>query len=157
MTMATVQEGDTAPGFTLPSTQGDITLSALRGQDVVLYFYGKDNTSGWTTEAQGFREKYQEFAGHNTVVLGVSPDSIASHEQFAAKYDLPFPLLSDSEHRVGEAYGVWKERTMYGRTSMGTERSTFLIGPDGIIKRAWRGVRPEGHAEQVLEAVTQQA
>lgn len=154
--MTELAAGDVAPPFTLAASGGEtISLADLKGRDVVLYFYPKDDTSGCTTEACGFRDTFPELAaaGAGVTVLGVSPDDVASHEKFRAKYDLPFPLLADPDHAAAEAYGVWKERSMYGRTYMGIERSTFLIGPDGTIKRVWRKVSPNGHAHEVLQAL----
>lgn len=146
--------GDVAPDFTLPQNgEGSVSLAKLRGREVVLFFYPKDDTSGCTTEACGFRDRYDALMKADAVVLGVSPDSVSSHDRFAAKFSLPFPLLADTDHSVAEAYGVWKERSMYGKTYMGIERSTFLIDKDGRIKRVWRKVKPEGHAEEVLEAL----
>ena len=145
-----LEEGDQAPGFTLPSDDGSsVSLEDFRGKKVVLYFYPKDDTPGCTTEACEFRDLGPRFEEHDAVVLGVSPDPVASHEKFKDKYDLDFPLLADEDHQVAESYGVWKEKSMYGRTYWGVERSTFLIDEDGTVTRAWRRVRPEGHAEAV--------
>jgi peroxiredoxin Q/BCP len=147
-------EGEKAPGFSLPADDGsEVSLADLKGRKVVLYFYPKDNTSGCTVEACEFRDTMPRFEGVDAVVLGVSPDSIASHQKFKAKHDLNFLLLADEDHSVAEAYGVWVEKSMYGRKYMGIERSTFLIGEDGEIQRAWRKVKARGHAEQVVEAV----
>jgi thioredoxin-dependent peroxiredoxin len=145
-----IQEGEKAPTFTLPSDDGSqVSLEALRGQSVVLYFYPKDDTSGCTTEACEFRDTLPRIAEGGAVVLGVSPDPVASHRKFKEKYDLNFPLLADEDHAVAEAYGAWKEKSMYGRKYWGVERSTFLIGPDGVIRKVWRRVKPKGHAEAV--------
>lgn len=145
-----VQEGDKAPLFSLPADDGStLSLEELRGKRVVLYFYPKDDTSGCTTEACEFRDTLPTFSEADAVVLGVSPDPVASHRKFKEKYDLNFPLLADEDHAVAEAYGVWKEKSMYGRKYWGVERSTFLIGPDGVIEKAWRKVKPKGHAEAV--------
>ena len=149
-----VEEGIAAPDFELSSHAGErVRLSGLRGRAVVLFFYPRDDTPGCTKEACGFRDAYGEFEQRGAVVLGVSPDDEASHERFRAKYGLPFTLLADPEHEVADAYGVWGERKLYGKTSMGITRSTFVIGPDGTIVRAMRGVKPDGHPEQVLAAL----
>ncbi len=149
-----VEEGSPAPDFTLGTDTGDtISLSSLRGSHVVLYFYPKDGTSGCTTQACGIRDAWADFEATGAVVLGVSPDSEASHVKFRAKHDLPFTLLADPDHAVAEAYGVWVEKSMYGKTYMGVERSTFVIGPDGTVVRALRKVKPTEHAAQVLEVL----
>jgi peroxiredoxin Q/BCP len=148
----TVQEGGPAPDFTLPSDQGGVvTLAGLRGKKVVLYFYPKDDTPGCTIQACDFRDAAPSFEGVDAVVLGVSADSIASHRKFREKFDLNFPLLADEGHEVAEAYGVWKEKSMYGRKFMGIERSTFLIDEDGNVERVWRKVSPKGHTEMLAE------
>jgi peroxiredoxin Q/BCP len=153
--MTDLAVGEPAPEFTLQSSGGGtISLRDFRGSDVVLYFYPKDDTSGCTAEACNFRDRHEELTGAGVTVLGVSPDGVDSHDRFADKYTLPFPLLADTDHAVAEAYGVWKERSMYGKTFMGIERSTFLIGPDGRIKQIWRKVKPENHAAEVLEAAS---
>lgn len=149
-----VEKGDPAPDFTLPADNGsEVTLGALRGKKIVLYFYPKDNTSGCTTQACELQETLSEITVRGAVVLGVSPDSLQSHEKFRDKYGLTFPLLSDENHQVAEAYGVWKEKSMYGRKYWGIERSTFIIDEDGMILEAWRKVRPKGHAEKVSETL----
>ncbi len=149
-----VKKGSPAPDFTLPTDQGGVvTLSSLRGRKVVLYFYPKDDTSGCTTQACELRDSLPRFEGVDAVVLGVSPDSVASHRKFRDKYGLNFPLLADGDHAVAEAYGVWAEKSMYGRRYMGIERSTFLIGEDGKVLEAWRKVKAEGHAELVMGAL----
>jgi thioredoxin-dependent peroxiredoxin len=149
-----VVEGEPAPEFELTSESGErVRLSDLRGRPVVLYFYPRDDTPGCTTQACGFRDAYDRFRDRGAVVLGVSPDDEASHGRFKAKYSLPFTLLADPDREAAEAYGVWREKTMYGKKRMGIERSTFVIGPDGTVVRALRGVRPEGHADQVLAAL----
>jgi len=149
-----VEPGSPAPDFTLPSdTEGDVTLSDFQGRPVVLYFYPKDDTSGCTRQACGIRDNLPRFDEVDAVVLGVSPDSVESHAKFRAKHDLNFPLLADEDHEVSQAYGVWKEKQMYGNTYMGIERSTFLIDADGVVQEAWRKVRPKGHAEKVLTAL----
>lgn len=143
--MKELSEGDKAPVFK--------ELSAHKGKAVVLYFYPRDNTSGCTTEACEFRDAQAKIGAKNAVVLGVSPDSAKSHEKFATKFSLPFTLVPDEDHRICEAYGVWKEKSMYGRKYMGVERSTFIIGPDGRIRKIFRKVKPAGHAEEVLAAI----
>lgn len=146
--MVKLSAGDPAPEFSLPSTQGQQTLSALRGQWVVLYFYPKDHTSGCTTEACDFRDA---LPGLGARVIGVSPDDLDSHASFRDKYQLPFPLASDIDHRVAEAYGAWGEKQRYGKTYEGVIRSTFLIDPQGRVAEALYNVRAQGHAERVRE------
>jgi len=149
-----VSEGAPAPDFTLTSDSGKpVTLSSLRGKRVVLYFYPKDDTPGCTTQACSFRDAYGEFEERGAVVLGVSPDTESSHARFKAKHELPFTLLADPEHEVAERYGVWVEKTMYGKTSMGIKRSTFVIDEDGKVAKAMLGVKPDGHADLVLSAL----
>jgi peroxiredoxin Q/BCP len=149
-----VEEGKPAPDFELASDTGDrVKLSDLRGKPVVLYFYPKDDTPGCTTQACGIRDVYSDFRERGAVVLGVSPDDEASHVKFKEKYSLPFTLLADPEHAVAEEYGVWKERTMYGKSSMGIERSTFVIDADGVVAKAMRRVKPDTHAADVLAAL----
>lgn len=156
--MPELTPGDPAPDFTLPQNGGDtVSLANLRGREVVLFFYPKDDTSGCTKEARGFRDHYNDLVESGATILGVSPDSVSSHDRFAAKFSLPFPLLADTDHQVAEAYGVWQERSMYGKKYMGIERSTFLIDKDGYIAKAWNKVKPEGHAEEVLETLRQNA
>jgi peroxiredoxin Q/BCP len=146
-----VEEGDLAPDFTLRSDEGEeVTLSSFRGSPIVLYFYPKDHTSGCTTQACAIRDAWSEFEGAGAVVLGVSPDDVASHESFRADYELPFTLLADPDHEVAEAYGVWAEKSRYGRTYMGVARSTFVIGPDGTVEKVMRDVKPATHADDVL-------
>ena len=150
-----VEEGKPAPDFELPSDRGErVRLSSLRGKPVVLYFYPKDDTPGCTTQACGIRDVYADFRERGAVVLGVSPDDEASHVKFKEKYSLPFTLLADPEHEVAEEYGVWKERNMYGKKSMGIERSTFVIDSDGNVAKEMRRVNPQLHADQVLEALS---
>ena len=140
--------------FKCEATGGEtVQLKALRGQKVVLYFYPRDNTPGCTTESEEFRDLHAGFRRADTVVLGVSRDSIDSHEKFKAKYRLPFPLLSDKDEKLCRQFDVIKEKTMYGRKSMGVERSTFLIDEQGKLRREWRKVRVKGHAQEVLDAV----
>ena len=149
-----VEAGSRAPDFTLASDQGgDVTLSVLRGNKVVLYFYPKDDTPGCTIQACDFRDAQPTFDGLDAVVLGVSADSVESHGKFREKFGLTFPLLADEDHAVCEAYGVWKEKSMYGRTFMGIERSTFLIDEDGVVIEAWRKVTPKGHADMLAEVL----
>jgi thioredoxin-dependent peroxiredoxin len=146
--------GDAAPAFALPATGGGtISLESLAGKKVVLYFYPKDDTSGCTKEAIAFNGLRDRFEAAGAVVLGVSPDSVKSHDKFRAKYELGFPLLADEEKAMLEAYGVWVEKSMYGRKYMGVERTTFLIDEGGRIARIWPKVKVPGHAEEVLEAV----
>jgi peroxiredoxin Q/BCP len=149
-----VEEGSPAPEFSLTSDSGDtVTLSALKGGPVVLYFYPKDDTPGCTTQACGIRDAWGEFERTGAVVLGVSPDAEASHAKFREKYDLPFTLLADPDHATAEAYGVWVEKTMYGKTFMGVERSTFVIDADGNLAKVMRKVKPASHADDVLAAL----
>jgi peroxiredoxin Q/BCP len=149
-----IEEGATAPDFTLVSDTGDeVTLSQFRGSPVVLYFYPKDDTPGCTTQACSIRDNYDDFAERGAVVLGVSPDEESSHVKFKQKYDLPFTLLADPDHTVSELYGVWGEKKYMGRTYMGVERSTFLIDPEGRITKVMRKVKPDTHVERVLEAL----
>ena len=146
--------GDVAPDFTLPTDGGgEMTLSSMRGKKVVLYFYPKDDTSGCTKEACDFREKISEFEKAGAVVLGMSPDGVKKHDKFKAKYDLPFSLVADEEKTALEAFGVWVEKSMYGRKYMGVERSTFLIDADGSIQSVWRKVKVPGHVDAVLDAI----
>jgi thioredoxin-dependent peroxiredoxin len=149
-----VEEGQEAPDFTLTSDAGEeVRLSELRGRPVVLYFYPEDDTSGCTTQACGIRDVYGDFRQRGAVVLGVSPDDEASHFRFKEKYSLPFTLLADPDHQVADQYGVWLEKTKYGKKSMGIKRSTFVIDADGRVAKAMYGVKPEGHAERVLAAL----
>jgi len=146
-----VSEGDPAPDFTLRADTGEeITLSSFRGKPVVLYFYPKDHTSGCTTQACAIRDAWSEFERTGAVVLGVSPDDVASHESFRADYELPFTLLADPNHEVAELYGVWAKKSRNGRAYMGIVRSTFVIGPDGTVEKVMRNVKPETHADDVL-------
>jgi peroxiredoxin Q/BCP len=144
--------GSPAPDFDLPATPGErVSLAGLRGRTVVVYFYPKDDTSGCTLEAINFSEKADEFTAIGAVVVGVSRDSLASHEKFAAKHGLNVRLAADTDGRVCEAFGVWVEKSMYGRSYMGIERATFLIDADGKIAEVWRKVKVKGHVEAVLE------
>ncbi len=152
--MTKPEPGDIAPDFTLPADDGrEITLSALRPAPVVLYFYPKDNTPGCTTEAVEFSALLAQFRALGAEVFGISKDTIESHRKFREKHGLSVPLLSDAEGHTCEDYGVWGEKKMYGRTFEGITRSTFLIDGEGKLARAWRKVRPKGHAAEVLEAV----
>jgi peroxiredoxin Q/BCP len=149
-----VEEGSRAPDFSLPADDGTkVKLSALRGQPVVLYFYPRDSTPGCTREACAFRDQKRALTKLGAVVLGVSPDSVASHEKFRDEYKLNFPLLADAEHKVAAKYGAWREKTLYGKKSMGIQRSTWLIAADGKVARLWKKVSVDGHDEQVLEAL----
>jgi peroxiredoxin Q/BCP len=149
-----LQEGTMAPDFTLATDGGgEVTLSDYRGQKVVLYFYPKDNTSGCTTEACGFRDDYTDILAAGAAVLGVSPDSVNSHDGFKAKFSLPFALLSDPDHRVAETYGAWGEKKMYGRTYDGILRSTFLIDEEGRIFKVFPKVKPAEHSQEVVDAL----
>lgn len=146
--------GSPAPDFTLDSDRGErVTLSALRGRPVVLYFYPKDDTSGCTIESCQFRDLLPRFAASAAFVFGISPDSVASHEKFRDKFELTFPLLADVGHQVADAYGVWQEKSMYGRSYMGVARTTFVIGRDGRIAHVFEKVQPDGHAAEVAEVV----
>jgi len=145
--------GSKAPPFSLPATDGrNITLDGLKGRKVVLYFYPKDDTSGCTLEAQNFQALKQDFAAADTEIIGVSPDSLKSHDKFRSKYGLDFTLASDEEKSMLRAYGVWAEKSMYGRTYMGVERTTVLIDRDGVMAQVWPKVKVQGHAEDVLRA-----
>ena len=148
-------EGIIAPDFTLPADGGgEITLSDYRGQQVVLYFYPKDDTPGCTTEACNFRDDYSDILAAGAVVLGVSPDSVKSHDKFKDKFELPFPLLSDPDHKVAELYGAWGEKKMFGKTYMGILRSTFVIDREGKIVKVFPRVRPKNHSQEVLAVLT---
>jgi peroxiredoxin Q/BCP len=145
--------GEKAPDFSLPADGGrDIALTSYAGQKLVLYFYPKDDTSGCTQEAIEFNGLRQEFAKAGTVILGVSPDPVKKHDKFKAKYELEFPLVSDEQKHMLEAYGVWVEKSMYGRKYMGVERTTVLIAADGTIAQVWPKVKVPGHAAEVLAA-----
>lgn len=151
----TPQVGDRAPDFRLPDQdENEVSLSELRGRRVVLYFYPKDDTSGCTAEACGIRDQFPRFQTADAVVLGVSPDSPRSHRRFRDKYNLPFTLLSDVDHDVAELYGVWVQKSMYGREYMGVARTTFIIGPDGAIEKVFGKVKPESHSDELLSALT---
>jgi len=146
--------GDRAPDFTLPASSGkSVKLSSLKGKQVVLYFYPKDDTTGCTIEACGFRDSIPKFDSLDAVVLGVSRDSLDSHAKFINKYSLNFILVSDEDLKAHMLYDTWKQKTLYGKKYMGTERSTFVIGADGKIKKIFRKVKPEGHEVEVLAAL----
>ncbi|HUG62652.1 MAG TPA: peroxiredoxin [Methylomirabilota bacterium] len=150
---APIAEGTPAPDFTLPTPDGEpLSLSSLRGKPVVVYFYPKDDTSGCTKEAIDFTALKDEFAAIGAIVIGISPDNVASHEKFAKKHDLDLVLAADEERVAIEAFGVWAEKSMYGRKYMGVDRSTFLIDRDGTVAKVWRKVKVPGHAEEVLAA-----
>ena len=152
--MAKLTPGDMAPDFAATTDQGEVVhLSDLRGQRVVLYFYPKDDTPGCTKEACGFRDAWSKFKRKGAVVLGVSPDSVKKHDKFVEKFDLPFTLLADVDKKIVEAYGVWGKKKFMGREYMGVFRVTFLIDPEGRIKKIWPKVNPEEHAAEVLEAI----
>jgi peroxiredoxin Q/BCP len=149
-----IEEGETAPDFTLKDDKGsDVRLSDYRGKPVVLYFYPKDDTPGCTKEACAFRDRRADMESRGAVVLGVSPDDVASHGRFRDKYSLNFPLLADDGHQVAERYGAWGEKVFMGRKSIGIRRSTFLIDREGKVVKAWRKVSVDGHDEQVLAAL----
>ena len=150
----TLQIGDKAPDFTMPADGGgEVSLASLKGRPVVLYFYPRDDTPGCTTEACGFRDALPDFSKVDAAIVGVSRDTVAKHDRFKAKYDLPFTLGADDSGAVTEAYGVWVEKSMYGKKSMGIERATFLIDGNGVIRGVWRKVKVAGHVDEVLAAV----
>jgi peroxiredoxin Q/BCP len=150
----TLEIGDKAPDFTLPTDgDGKVSLKDLKGKTVIVYFYPKDDTSGCTAEACGFRDALPNFSKTGATVIGVSKDSTASHDKFKKKYKLPFTLASDEDTAVAKKYGVWVEKSMYGRKYMGMDRSTFLIDGKGVIRGLWRKVKVPGHVEEVLKAV----
>lgn len=150
--MARLEAGQPAPDFTLPADDGSsVSLADLRGTTVALYFYPKDDTTGCTTQACEFRDMRDDYDAAGVRVIGVSPDPPTSHVRFRDRHGLPFTLLSDVDHSTAEAYGAWVQKSMYGRTYMGVERSTFVIGPDGVIRSALYKVKPAGHAASVLE------
>lgn len=149
-----VSLGKKAPDFTLPDQDGNkIKLSDLKGKYVVLYFYPKDDTPGCTKEACNFRDSFPQFSNIDAVILGISPDSVASHKKFSEKYKLPFKILADEDKKVVEKYGVWKEKSMYGKKYMGVERTTFIIDPEGKIKKIFPKVKVDNHHKEVLEAL----
>ena len=149
-----LKAGDPAPGFSvLTSGGGRVSLADFKGKNVILYFYPRDDTPGCTKEACAFRDRFADFKKKGAVVLGVSTDPVKSHDKFVGKFNLPFPLLADEDKKIVEAYGVWGQKSFMGRKYMGIYRVTFLIGPDGLIKRIWPMVKPEAHAEEVLAAL----
>ena len=149
-----VEEGKKAPAFTLTADDGSkVRLTELAGSPVVLYFYPRDNTPGCTKQACAFRDAKAELKKLGATVLGVSTDTLESHEKFRDKFELNFPLLVDTDHKVAEKYGAWREKNMYGKKSMGIQRSTFLIGADGKVAKVWKRVKVDGHDEQVLAAL----
>ncbi len=155
MSSAIPQPGDQAPEVALPDESGTIhRLADRHGSWTVVYFYPADDTPGCTTEACAFRDLHADIASNEAVIWGVSPDGSGSHATFRAKYGLPFTLLSDEDHAVADAYGAWREKKNYGRSYMGIARSSFLVTPDGRIAKSWANVKADGHAEQVLEALT---
>lgn len=150
-----LSQGTSAPDFTLPTDSGtELTLSSLRGKWVVLFAYPKDDTSGCTVEACEFRDAFPRFDASKAVILGISPDPVKSHVKFKAKYELPYTLLADTEKTALQAYDVWKEKSMYGKKYMGVERTTFLIDPQGQIAKVFEKVKPAGHAEEVMAAIS---
>ena len=152
--MPQLKEGDPAPPISLDTDSGQpFELSSLRGQNVVLYFYPKADTPGCTKEACAFRDNSQKFSKANTVIVGVSPDASKAQAKFKDKFDLPFTLLADKDHKTAEDYGVWGEKSMYGRKYMGVERATFIIDPKGVIKKIFPKVKVDGHAEEVLQYI----
>ena len=154
--MSEPTEGKKAPAFKAKSSTGEtVTLKDLEGTNVVLYFYPRDDTPGCTKEACGFRDNLKRIEKHGATVFGVSRDDLASHEKFVNKYELNFPLLSDDKGKITEAYGGWNEKNMYGKKSMGSERSTFLIDGEGKIRKVWRRVRVDGHVDKVIEALNE--
>ncbi|MET3599334.1 thioredoxin-dependent thiol peroxidase [Martelella mangrovi] len=156
--MNDVKEGEKAPNFSMPVSDGrTVSLADVKGKSLVLYFYPKDNTKGCTVEAIAFSALADEFASAGAIIIGVSSDTLESHARFEKKHDLTVLLGSDEDHAVAQAYGVWKEKNMYGRKFMGIERSTFLIAPDGTVRRVWRKVKVDGHAEAVLAALRDEA
>lgn len=156
--MATLQEGDKAPDFTLPADGGGtVSLKDYKGRRVLVYFYPKDDTSGCTAESCSFSENIKAFDKLNCAVIGISKDSVKSHDKFKAKYDLQFPLGSDAESDVCERYGVWTEKSMYGRKYMGIERTTFLIDENGKIEKIWNKVKVNGHTDEVMAALNNQS
>jgi peroxiredoxin Q/BCP len=149
-----IEVGLPAPDFTLPDQKGEsVTLSKLKGQPVVLYFYPKDDTPGCTKEACAFRDARAAYEKAGARVVGVSPDTSQSHEKFAAKYELPFTLVADTDHQVCESYGVWQEKNLYGKKSMGVVRTTFVIDREGVVRKVFPRVKVDGHADAVLDAL----
>ncbi len=152
--MPTPQTGALAPEINAPTDTGEpFTLSSLKGKNVVLYFYPKADTPGCTTESCSFRDETPKFVAANTVIVGVSPDKSSAQAKFKAKFDLPFTLLADTDHKVAQDYGVWVEKSMYGKKYMGIDRTTFVIDPEGRIRKVFPKVKVEGHAAEVLAAI----
>jgi peroxiredoxin Q/BCP len=153
-----IEPGQKAPEFTLADTDGNpVTLSVLRGSPVVLYFYPKDDTPGCTKEACSFRDRKDDLARLGATLLGVSPDTVDSHVRFRDKFGLNFPLLADPEHEVAELYGAWREKTRFGKTSMGIQRSTYLIDAEGTVRKVWKNVQVDDHDRRVLAALEELA
>ena len=149
-----VSVGKSAPAFSLDTDAGEtLSLKDLKGRPVVLYFYPKDDTPGCTVEACEFRDAFPRFKGSKAVILGISPDSVKSHQKFKEKFGLPFTLLADEDHAIAEKYGVWQKKSMYGRTYMGIARTTFVIDKDGKVAKIFEKVKPKGHAEAVEQAI----
>ena len=149
-----IEPGQKAPAFTMTSDNGEkVRLADFEGSPVVLYFYPADDTPGCTREACAFRDRQQELKQLGAVVLGVSPNTAESHAKFRDKYELNFPLLVDADHKVAEKYGAWREKNMYGKKSMGVQRSTYLIGPEGKVAKVWKRVKVDGHDQQVIDAL----
>ena len=151
-----IERGSKAPAFTLTADDGTkVRLTDLKGSPVVLYFYPKDDTPGCTREACAFRDQKAALQKLGARVFGISPDDVTSHEKFRDKYDLNFPLLADLDHKIAEKYGAWREKNMYGKKSMGIQRSTYLIDANGKVAKLWKSVKVDGHDEHVLAALTQ--
>lgn len=149
-----ISVGKSAPAFSLDTDAGEkLSLKDLKGRPVVLYFYPKDDTPGCTVEACEFRDAFPRFKGSKAVILGISPDSVKSHQKFKEKFDLPFTLLADEDHAIAEKYGVWQKKSMYGRTYMGIARTTFVIDKGGKVAKIFEKVKPKGHAEEVEQAI----
>jgi len=149
-----IEEGSKAPAFTLQADDGSkVKLSELKGSPVVLYFYPRDDTPGCTREACAFRDRQDEIQGLGAQVFGISPDTVESHVKFRDKYSLNFPLLADPDHKMADKYGAWREKNMYGKKSMGIQRSTYLIDADGKVAKLWKRVKVDGHDQQVIDAL----
>lgn len=149
-----IEPGTKAPAFSLKATDGTtVKLADFKGQPVVLYFYPKDDTPGCTTEACAFRDRQAELKALGAVVLGVSPDDVTSHQEFSKKFKLNFPLLADLDHKIADKYGAWREKNMYGKVSMGIQRSTYLIDAAGVVAHVWKKVTVDGHDQQVIDAI----
>jgi peroxiredoxin Q/BCP len=153
-----IEVGQEAPDFSLPTDNGEqVKLSRWRGQPIVLYFYPRDDTPGCTKEAAAFRDQGQRMKALGATVIGVSTDDVASHQKFRDKHGLNFPLLADTEHRVAETYGAWREKVRNGKTSLGIQRSTFLIDAGGVVRKVWKNVNVDGHDQEVIKALEQLA